>query len=178
MESFMKMTSAKSHRELKDEGILIEYREDLGHSMFVSHQWASFDHPDPQFQQLSVLQQVLSQLLTTDMPINSNIMTRVALGYSQCIFPQEWRERPLLIWYDYFSIPQLEVRNQSVTPTDLQNAVDSIPTYVKHLGSKETIKTLFNAQKVEFQGNKNRRLFWILWQNSGMDRQFVIQIIL
>ena len=131
MESFMKMTSAKSHRELKDEGIVIEFKETLGHAMFVSHQWAGFDHPDPQFQQLSVLQQVLRQLLTTDMPINTNIMTRVVLGYNQCILPQEWREKPLLIWYDYFSIPQLEVRNPSVTARDLQNAVDSIPTYVK-----------------------------------------------
>ena len=33
MESFMKMTSAKSHRELKDEGILIEFKETLGHAM-------------------------------------------------------------------------------------------------------------------------------------------------
>lgn len=65
----------------------------------MSHQWAGFDHPDPQFQQLSVLQQVLRQLLTTDMPINTNIMTRVVLGYNQCILPQEWREKPLLIWY-------------------------------------------------------------------------------
>ena len=109
---------------------------------FVSHQWAGFDHPDPQFQQLSVLQQVLRQLLTTDMPINTNIMTRVVLGYNQCILPQEWREKPLLIWYDYFSIPQLEVRNPSVTARDLQNAVDSIPTYLKHLGRKKKRKTL------------------------------------
>lgn len=29
----MKMTSAKSHRELKDEGILIEFKETLGHAM-------------------------------------------------------------------------------------------------------------------------------------------------
>ena len=31
----MKMTSAKSHRELKDEGIVIEFKETLGHAMFL-----------------------------------------------------------------------------------------------------------------------------------------------
>jgi hypothetical protein len=36
---------------------------------------------------------------------------------------------------DFFSIPQLEMRKASAAGTDLQNAVDSIPTYVMPLGS-------------------------------------------
>ena len=113
------------------------------------------------------------------MPINTNIMTRVVLGYNQCIFPQEWREKPLLIWYDYFSIPQLEVRNPSVTATDLQNAVDSIPTYVKHLGRKKKRKTLKHPERRGFQGHKKTQVvldvvanFWQIWIGK-----FVAQIL-
>eukprot|EP00435_Cladocopium_sp_Y103_P019095 s359_g4.t1 len=100
MEAFMNLTSAKSHRDLKEEGLLVKYEECLGNAIFVSHQWTGFKHPDPLFRQLSVLQKVMSQLLRSDRP-------------------------------DFFSIPQLEMRKDSAAGTDLQNAVDSIPTYVR-----------------------------------------------
>ena len=33
-------------------------------------------------------------------PVRSSILYLLALGYSQKIDPREWREKPLLIWYD------------------------------------------------------------------------------
>lgn len=44
--------------------------------------------------------QVMSQLLGSDRPVRSSILYLLALGYSQKIDPREWREKPLLIWYD------------------------------------------------------------------------------
>lgn len=126
----MNLTSAPSHRDLKEEGLLVKYEEHLGNAIFVSHQWTGLKHPDPHFRQLSMLQKVMSQLLGSDRPVRSSILYLLALGYSQKIDPREWREKPLLIWYDFFSIPQLEMRKASAAGTDLQNAVDSIPTYV------------------------------------------------
>ncbi|CAL1145700.1 unnamed protein product [Cladocopium goreaui] len=130
MEAFMNLTSAKSHRDLQEEGLLVKYEEHLGNAIFVSHQWTGLKHPDPHFRQLSMLQKVMSQLLGSDRPVRSSILYLLALGYSQKIDPREWREKPLLIWYDFFSIPQLEMRKASAAGTDLQNAVHSIPTYV------------------------------------------------
>ena len=44
--------------------------------------------------------QVMSQLLSSEWPVRSSVLYFLALGYSQKIDPEEWQEKPLLIWYD------------------------------------------------------------------------------
>eukprot|EP00913_Durusdinium_trenchii_P035974 g33658.t1 len=104
-------------------------------AVFVSHQWASFEHPDPRFHQLCVLQQTLTYLLRTNLSVKSNLATYVVLKHGAKISSAEWRAKPLLIWYDYFSIPQLDNLSASVSVdemgSDLQKAVESIPSYLR-----------------------------------------------
>ncbi|CAE7846844.1 ergic3, partial [Symbiodinium necroappetens] len=62
-DAFLKMTEVKMHEELADAGVLTEFDESMGKAMFVSHQWLSEAHPDPDFQQLKVLQDALKNIV-------------------------------------------------------------------------------------------------------------------
>ena len=50
------------HEELIGAGALTEFDESKGKAMFVSHQWVSDTHPDPECEQLRVLQHTLINL--------------------------------------------------------------------------------------------------------------------
>ncbi|CAK9095519.1 unnamed protein product [Durusdinium trenchii] len=79
--------------------------------------------------------QCLSHTNGTNLSVKSNLATYVVLKHGAKISSAEWRAKPLLIWYDYFSIPQLDNLSASVSVdemgSDLQKAVESIPSYVK-----------------------------------------------
>jgi len=50
------------HRQ--EAGDLCIFHESLGRAMFVSHQWVTSKHPDPNFEQLQVLQETLKNMLS------------------------------------------------------------------------------------------------------------------
>ena len=108
-----------------------------GKAMFISHQWASDQHPDPDGEQLKVFIEAMSHLLKGNIEAVPN-------AYTECIntlmrWPQfagsALSEGRIFVWYDYFCIPQ-----DTVTPTlrslsqnifqDQQNAIASIPSYI------------------------------------------------
>ena len=64
LETLMSMTTIRPHQELLTEGALVKYHSDLGQAIFVSHQWLSSTHPDPDCKQLKVLQEALRNLLS------------------------------------------------------------------------------------------------------------------
>ena len=49
---------------LEEAGDLCIFDESLGRAMFVSHQWVTSQHPDPNFEQLQVLQEALKNMLS------------------------------------------------------------------------------------------------------------------
>ena len=53
------MAEIRPHEELKADGLLTLFREDMGKALFVSHQWVGSMHPDPEFKQFRVLQDAL-----------------------------------------------------------------------------------------------------------------------
>ncbi|CAE7349507.1 unnamed protein product [Symbiodinium sp. CCMP2592] len=132
LEVFMKMTEVRPHEELLEKGVVIQYNQSMGDVIFVSHQWTSYTHPDPHFHQLRVLQQALTNLLTKMTTVHPQFMNFVPVGSRQRLTAEELLERKLFLWYDFFACPQLEARSdsQDIKPS-LQNAVDSIPSYVQ-----------------------------------------------
>ena len=48
---------------LKEEGAVRPFEDSVGRGMFVSHQWLSPENPDPNFEQLEVLQKTMKNLL-------------------------------------------------------------------------------------------------------------------
>ncbi|CAE7018158.1 mask [Symbiodinium sp. CCMP2456] len=121
----MKMTKVEAHEVLKERGELVEFKQSMGQAAFVSHQWVSVHHPDPEFKQMRVLQEALSHVLDglTYIPLDSNSET-AATG-AKPLHVKELRSKPLFFWYDYFSCPQLQINRQH-----LLHAIDSISEYV------------------------------------------------
>jgi len=133
-EYFINMRSVQSHQELLSLDILVEFTEEIGDSIFVSHQWLGAAHPDPNFQQLRVLQRAMDQMIGGQALLKSTVTYAFLAGGGTAISTKEWRSRSnfLFIWYDYFSCPQWVARSTDQKDLqELQNAVDSIPRYVQ-----------------------------------------------
>jgi len=80
LETLLKMTKAEPHEELKAQGVLVEFERHRGQAAFVSHQWVSRDHPDPEFKQMRVLQDALKEMMGSLKSIPVNPVTEVAEG--------------------------------------------------------------------------------------------------
>ena len=123
VEKFLALTMIKSYEELKD--LLVEFEENMGKTMFVSHQWVTAQHPDPEFMQLTVLQQALQNLISGGRKVSVSVEIELAYGRVKC--PKTSAFARLYIWYDYFSCPQgLSV--EAMAQREL--AISCIPAYV------------------------------------------------
>ena len=53
--------------------------------MFISHQWAGADHPDPKMEQFSVLQGALGNAMSGRSVISGNISIELYTGQQTCV---------------------------------------------------------------------------------------------
>ncbi|CAE7241772.1 unnamed protein product [Symbiodinium sp. CCMP2592] len=125
------------HEVLMSQGALVEFHQDLGKAAFVSHQWVGVDHPDPECRQLRVLQDAFKSLLSEVDFVPLEIFTESLVPSAKPLETAQFREKPLFIWYDYFSCPQLKQSLQQSwslgshhQPDLLSKAIDSIPAYI------------------------------------------------
>lgn len=130
LQTFMHMTAVQPFEVLMQKEALVRYEPHMGDAIFVSHQWAGQNHPDPDFRQLRVLQGALENMMRSSMEIPGPALAFVILGERRCFHSSELMASALFIWYDYFCCPQLETKPSNEATSDLQNAVDSIPGYV------------------------------------------------
>lgn len=121
----MTMTVVECHEELLRKGQLQRYRPGMGRTMFVSHQWAGRDHPDPEFAQFRVLQSALQHLADGSVKPSTTIGVEIRCGRVQCPSMENLDFERTFVWYDYFSCPQKEDRE-----AHLQCAIDMIPNYI------------------------------------------------
>jgi len=123
--TLLHMTAARvqAFEELLEAGVLVDFDESMGKAIFVSHQWLSTHHPDPDGQQLKVLQDALKNLLADRSRISTSVVTEIFYGQSPTPSAKDLRTTPLFLWYDYFSCPQN-------SQADQLRAINSIPSYV------------------------------------------------
>ena len=110
---------------LKAKGLIVEYEPSLGQAAFASHQWVGHGHPDPEFEQMQVLQDVFKDLLSKDCWISVEPMTSMLAPTVKPFSSKGMRSRPLSLWYDYFSVPQSREK-----AGEQRQAIDCIPVYV------------------------------------------------
>ena len=119
---------------MQAQGDAIIFADSMGNAAFVSHQWVSRKHPDPEFRQMQVLQGALRRVLTCQGSVPLDYVTEGLVPGASRISFQEFQSRPLFLWYDYFSVPQLETRQAYVTDdgdgSDQAQAITSIPAYI------------------------------------------------
>ena len=121
------LSYVKRHEELLSTGDLVEFCDSLGHAMFVSHQWMSAKHPDPDFNQFRVLQDALRNLLSGRSKVRQSVATEAARGRVKTPTAADINAEPLYLWYDYFCCPQMD----SIGAVHARRrAIDCIASYV------------------------------------------------
>lgn len=63
LRTLLEMKRVEPHELLKAREVLVEFDQSMGNAAFVSHQWISQLHPDPEFTQMQVLQNALQHAL-------------------------------------------------------------------------------------------------------------------
>eukprot|EP00930_Biecheleria_cincta_P008233 TRINITY_DN10963_c0_g1_i1.p1 TRINITY_DN10963_c0_g1~~TRINITY_DN10963_c0_g1_i1.p1 ORF type:complete len:618 (+),score=110.90 TRINITY_DN10963_c0_g1_i1:160-2013(+) len=122
-----------SYDDLLAEGKLFIWHPGMP-CVFISHQWLSKGHPDPEGCQLNVLRQAIEDLLKGETSVRSSVLMEVTSGEAK-IFAKERMEQLAdgYLWLDWFSIPQIKVRSglkSSNSFPEQENAIRSIPDYV------------------------------------------------
>ena len=99
LKTFMTMTKIETHEALMDAGALCRFHESMGNGMFVSHQWITPEHPDPDFHQLGVLQKTLHQLMEGKSRVTLPPMIEISFGRVRCPTAADLKAKALYIWY-------------------------------------------------------------------------------
>lgn len=121
-ETLLEMTRMATHEVLKARGDVIVFEEGMGSAGFVSHQWVSQTHPDPDLRQMQVLQDALKRLLRGSGVVSLDKASESLLPFAKGVQFEEFQARALFLWYDYFSVPQLKEKQAP--------AIRSIPAYI------------------------------------------------
>ena len=117
---------------MKAKGELVVFSDDLGKAAFVSHQWLSKQHPDPDFKQMRTLQNALKRILNGSGSVSLDFITESVVQTAKPLPMQEFQVQTLYFWYDYFSCPQL-AQGQVFDETECvhqASAINSIPSYI------------------------------------------------
>ncbi|CAE8728123.1 unnamed protein product [Polarella glacialis] len=130
MNDFLEMQAVLPHEELRAQGLLVLYTKQLGPALFISHQWCRSHHPDPDFEQMKVLQAALRNILSGEVKLGTSAISFLGKGLHEV---QAQDLHSAYIWYDYFAVPQRNSRASNHPQTEMNNfraAVRSIPSYV------------------------------------------------
>jgi len=127
LDVFLQLKEVQPHEALLSAGKLTEFEEDLGAAMFVSHQWLASDHPDPNAEQMKVLQDALENIRSGRSNIHIPIVTEMLFGRVSKPSSKDFTGTSLYIWYDYFSCPQ-DMHGEA--PLHRRQAINSIVSYI------------------------------------------------
>lgn len=102
--------------------------------LFVTHEWASRSHPDPQGIQLRCLYDTLKKMSQGHFSRYGTNVQSVFAGHWRKDDPIDWKTKlkRLYLWIDYQSIPHISER-----PTDLGKEMDREATAAEEESSKE-----------------------------------------
>eukprot|EP00939_MAST-03C_sp_MAST-3C-sp1_P002240 g2240.t1 len=131
-----------SHQYLRDKGCLVLWDDipENSHIIFVSHEWLSYNHPDPEGVQLETLVSTMRRLKSGQIP---NVQT---LPFERLIYHEnfstsarEWQSilEHSFLWVDWMSMPQpsAEANKESESywecVRDGKRAIHSIPAYME-----------------------------------------------
>ena len=133
LKDVLELKEMKDHDKLMQEDMLVEFADGMGNAIFVSHQWISPWHPDPELAQFQHLQGALKNIMSTSKTsIDLDPVIELTFPTARSISTEEFRSKALFIWYDYFSIPQ--INPSSWTLDDLrkpiEDALNSVAAYI------------------------------------------------
>ena len=129
------------HQDLKQQNLLIQWQDvpSDGEIVFVSHEWLSWAHPDPEGHQLRVLCCALERLRDGKVNrVDMDPLHTIAYKHNFTTTRIEWQDmlRKTYLWIDWISMPQPSAdkySNQTIAKlrADSAKAIRSIPAYVE-----------------------------------------------
>mmetsp|Transcript_82724 Transcript_82724/g.208143 ORF Transcript_82724/g.208143 Transcript_82724/m.208143 type:complete len:1111 (-) Transcript_82724:461-3793(-) len=124
VDQVLKMNTLRTHEDLLEAGVLVEWTQGMAFVTFVSHPWLGKEHPDPEAIQLQLLQGFLRRCLGGEQRVMPHHSAEV-YDSTQPLEPQELQDqfRDSFIWIDWCCVPQR-------TGLDQTNAILSAPYYV------------------------------------------------
>mmetsp|Transcript_62041 Transcript_62041/g.101468 ORF Transcript_62041/g.101468 Transcript_62041/m.101468 type:complete len:682 (-) Transcript_62041:67-2112(-) len=134
VKKLMQMRKFLIHREMMERNLLQEYTpETEGRVIVVSHQWLSYNHPDPDQEHFFTLKRVLDRLGNGEVNRVEDYWLHAVMFRSTGITAREWKNEfeNTFVWIDYCCIPQVEVDMDPRTVTLSGLAVQSISAYVE-----------------------------------------------
>lgn len=136
LEFLICMTKVRPHQELLRDGMLRQFHPSLGNALFVSHQWVSWGHPDPDAEQMKILQDAIANIWSGTVQVSTDPTVEALYGRLSMYSKKRMAAAPLFIWYDYFSVPQFQTSQGLATSLcgnlheDQRKAIASIPAYI------------------------------------------------
>ena len=127
LSAFLELVELSSHEDMMKAERLTVFDESMGKAMFISHQWLANRHPDPNSEQLQVLQEGLRNLIAGVARVSQPVQSELFHGRMPCPTASELRSSPLYVWYDFLCCPQ---GVSECASRDRQRAIGSIPLYV------------------------------------------------
>ena len=131
------------HQELKSRGFLTRWQDVPSDSeiIFVSHEWLSWAHPDPEGEQLRVLCRVLGRLKRGELDTEMDPMHTIWYKHKFTTYGGDWKAmlKRTYVWVDWFSMPQpgsekeeeIGKERMAVLRAEGSMAIRSIPAYVE-----------------------------------------------
>jgi hypothetical protein len=113
-----KLARFPPHQELLKVGKLVEIKDGMD-VLFVSHQWLSMQHPDPDSNQLKWLQRVLSRLADGELDVENDFKQQIVL-HDRGLKSKKWwkaKMKTMHVWVDYMCMPQLTSIKKEVSDT-------------------------------------------------------------
>ncbi|CAL1167244.1 unnamed protein product [Cladocopium goreaui] len=102
---FLSFSDWPSHEELKTQGRLWKRQTEFC-CIFVSHQWLGDSHPDPQNEQLPVLQKALRNILK-GLHVSTDVASQFFGDRKVLSNAERLQLKDSYIWLDWFSVPQI-----------------------------------------------------------------------
>eukprot|EP00435_Cladocopium_sp_Y103_P007398 s1029_g2.t1 len=134
--TLLEMTKVEPHETLKARNVLVEFQRNMGNAAFISHQWLTSSHPDPECKQMRVLQDALKEMRGNLKSIPVDLVSETQNPGLKPLPTSKILSEPLFFWYDYFSCPQKERLSESSGHGEkshrstLLDAINSIPACV------------------------------------------------
>lgn len=124
----LSLKSMEPHEEMLANGRVVEWSPDKhGPCHFLSHQWSSYAHPDPEGEQLACIQSVLRRIMAGEMGEMFATAREARVfhdaGVDDTTMAADVRDG--YAWLDYACVPQAKENEASRL-----RAIDSIPYYI------------------------------------------------
>lgn len=145
---FLSFSDWPSHEELKTQGRLWKRQTEFC-CIFVSHQWLGYSHPDPQNEQLPVLQKALRNILK-GLHVSTDVASQFFGDRKVLSNAERLQLKDSYIWLDWFSVPQI-MEEVPLDDLDGDFGTDSIPTWAlspKSVGTTFTRMSSMTTQEL------------------------------